>query len=115
MALRMPAEARVLAGWRLVRCSLACGASADVDELRANGLHCLPRGPDPAADARRALATFLADNVARKRGVVIPEGELGGKIGYLVRGGCTLAPDAYLFAVIDRAVQAQAGKLPKRQ
>ena len=66
-------------------------------------------------DARRALATFLADHVARKRGVVIPEGELGGQIGYLVRGGCTLAPDAYLFVVIDRAVQAEAGKLPKRQ
>ena len=66
-------------------------------------------------DARRALATFLADHVSRKRGVVIPEGELGSQIGYLVRGGCTLAPDAYLFTVIDRAVQAEAGKLPKRQ
>jgi hypothetical protein len=66
-------------------------------------------------DARRALAIFLADHVSRKRGVVIPEGELGGQIGYLVRGGCTLAPDAYLFAVIDRAVQAEVGKLPKRQ
>jgi hypothetical protein len=66
-------------------------------------------------DARRALATFLADHVSRKHGVVIPEGELGSQIGYLVRGGCTLAPDAYLFSVIDRAVQAEAGKLPKRQ
>ena len=66
-------------------------------------------------DARRALAIFLADHVSRKRGVVIPEGELGSQIGYLVRGGCTLTPDAYLFAVIDRAVQAEAGKLPRRQ
>jgi hypothetical protein len=66
-------------------------------------------------DARRALATFLAEHVSRKRGVVIPEGELGSQIGYLVRGGCTLAPDAYLFAVIDRAVQAEAGRLPKRR
>jgi hypothetical protein len=66
-------------------------------------------------DARRALAIFLAEHVARKRGVVIPEGELGSQIGYLVRGGCTLAPDAYLFSVIDRAVQAEAVKLPKRQ
>jgi hypothetical protein len=65
-------------------------------------------------DARRALAIFLADHVARRRGVVIPEGESGSQIGYLVRGGCTLAPDAYLFVVIDRAVQAEAGKLPKR-
>jgi hypothetical protein len=66
-------------------------------------------------DARRALATFLAEHVSRKRGVVIPEGELGSQVGYLVRGGCTLAPDAYLFSVIDRAVQAEAGKLPKGQ
>jgi len=65
-------------------------------------------------DARRALAIFLADHVARKHGVVIPEGDSGGQIGYLVRGGCTLAPDAYLFAVIDRAVQAEASKLPRR-
>lgn len=66
-------------------------------------------------DARRALAIFLAEHASRRRGVVIPEGELGSQIGYLVRGGCTLSPDAYLFTVIDRAVQAEAGKLPKRQ
>jgi hypothetical protein len=29
--------------------------------------------------------------------------------------GCTLAPDAYLFVMIDRAVQTEAGKLTKRQ
>ena len=66
-------------------------------------------------DTRRALAVFLAEHASRRRGVVIPEGEAGGHIGYLVRGGCTLAPEAYLFTVIDRAVQAEAGKLPKRQ
>jgi hypothetical protein len=66
-------------------------------------------------DARRALAIFLIEHASRRRGVVIPEGELGGQIGYLVRGGCTLAPDACLFTVINRAVQAEAGKLPKRQ
>ena len=33
----------------------------------------------------------------------------------LVRGGCTLAPDAYLFTVIDRAIVAEQAKLPKRQ
>jgi hypothetical protein len=65
-------------------------------------------------DSRRALAIFLAEHASRRRGVVIPEGELGSQIAYLVRGGCTLAPDAYLFTVIDRAVQAEAGKLPKR-
>jgi putative flavoprotein involved in K+ transport len=29
-------------------------------------------------------------------------------------GGCTLAPDAYLFTVIDRAITAELSKLPKR-
>jgi hypothetical protein len=30
-------------------------------------------------------------------------------------GGCTLMPDAHLFAVIDRAIQADLSRLPKRQ
>ncbi|MFZ5778595.1 MAG: hypothetical protein ACOY4R_00120 [Pseudomonadota bacterium] len=65
--------------------------------------------------ARRALAEYLAEHSARYRGVVIPEGPLGEQIGYLVRGGCTLAPDAYLFTVIDRAIVAEQSRLPKRQ
>lgn len=64
-------------------------------------------------DQRRALAVFLIEHSARQRGVVIPD-EQGVHIGYLVRGGCTLSPDAYLFAVIDRAVTAELPKLPKR-
>ena len=32
-----------------------------------------------------------------------------------MRGGCTLAPDAYLFTVIDRAIVAEMAKLPKRR
>ena len=70
---------------------------------------------DMAPEPRRALAVFLLDHSARARGVVIPEDERGAQIGYLVRGGCTLAPDAYLFTVIDRAVVAEAAKLPKRK
>lgn len=66
-------------------------------------------------EARKALAVFLADNISRYRGVVIPDDNRGAQIGYLVRGGCTLAPDAYLFTVIDRAIQAEMTKLPKRQ
>jgi hypothetical protein len=65
-------------------------------------------------EARRALAIYLAEHAARRRGVVIPESEVGAQIGYLVRGGCTLSPYAYLFTVIDRAIQAQASTLPKR-
>ena len=65
--------------------------------------------------ARQALAVFLADHAARYRGVVIPENEQGAQLAHLVRGGCTLAPDAYLFTVIDRALVAELAKLPKRQ
>jgi hypothetical protein len=66
-------------------------------------------------DARRALAVFLAEYSARRHGVTIPENELGAEVAYLVRGGCTLAPDAYLFTVIDRAITAELTQLPKRQ
>ncbi|MBL6613287.1 MAG: hypothetical protein ISP49_20115 [Reyranella sp.] len=66
-------------------------------------------------DARRALAVYLADHASRYHGVVIPDGPVGAQIGHLVRGGCTLAPDAYLFTVIDRAIVAEMKGLPKRQ
>jgi hypothetical protein len=66
-------------------------------------------------EARKTLAVYLADHAARYRGVTIPDGPVGAQIGHLVRGGCTLAPDAYLFTVIDRAILAEMSKLPKRQ
>ena len=66
-------------------------------------------------EARKTLAVYLADHAARYRGVTIPDGPVGTQIAYLVRGGCTLAPDAYLFTVVDRAIQAEITKLPKRQ
>jgi len=65
-------------------------------------------------DARRSLAVFLANHAARYRGVAIPDGDHGTHLALLVRGGCTLAPDAYLFTVIDRAIIAEKDKLPKR-
>src|SRR5262245_59451978 len=65
-------------------------------------------------DARRALAVYLAEHSAQFRGATIPNDERGAQLAQLVRGGCTLAPDAYLFTVIDRAIQAEKGKLPKR-
>jgi len=65
-------------------------------------------------EARRALAVFLAEHAARRRGVAIPDNEVGAQLAHLVRGGCTLAPDAYLFTVIDRAIAAELSKLPKR-
>ncbi len=63
--------------------------------------------------ARQQLAEFLADHAARHRGVVVPHGDHGGHLGLLVRGGCTLAPDAYLFTVIDRAIVAELPRLAK--
>ena len=64
-------------------------------------------------EARKALGVYLAEHVARYRGIVIPDGQQGAELALLVRGGCTLAPDAYLFTVIDRAVLAEKDKLPK--
>ena len=65
-------------------------------------------------EARKSLAISLAEHSARHRGVAIPDDERGGQLALLVRGGCTLAPDAYLFTVIDRAILAEKDKLPKR-
>ena len=67
------------------------------------------------AEARKQLALMLADHAARHRGVLVPDDQRGTELAYLVRGGCTLAPDAYLFTVIDRALNAEIAKLPKRQ
>ena len=66
-------------------------------------------------EARKALALYPAEHSARRRGVMIPDGPQGVDLANLVRGGCTLAPDAYLFTVIDRAIVAEQVKLPKRQ
>ena len=67
-----------------------------------------------APEARKTLAAYLAEHAAQFRGVTIPNDDRGAQVAYLVRGGCTLAPDAYLFAVIDRAIQAERAKLPAR-
>lgn len=67
-----------------------------------------------APAARTALAISLAEHAARYRGVVVPDDQRGGELALLVRGGCTLSPDAYLFTVIDRAILADRDKLPRR-
>jgi hypothetical protein len=66
-------------------------------------------------EARKTLAGYLAEHAAQHRGVTIPNDDRGTQIAYLVRGGCTLAPDAYLFTVIDRGnrqVAKALGVLP---
>jgi hypothetical protein len=65
-------------------------------------------------ESRKQLAVFLANHAASYHGVVIPDDDRGAQLAHLVRGGCTLAPDAYLFTVIDRAIIAEIAKLPKR-
>jgi hypothetical protein len=65
-------------------------------------------------EARKALAISLAEHSARTRGVIVPDDQRGAQLALLVRGGCTLSPDAYLFTVIDRAILAEKDKLPKR-
>lgn len=65
-------------------------------------------------EARRSLAVFLAEHSARYRGVVVPDGPQGTHLALLVRSGCTIAPEAYLFTVIDRAILSEKERLPKR-
>jgi hypothetical protein len=66
-------------------------------------------------EARKQVAVLLAERSARHHGVVIPDDDRGTQLAYLVRSGCTVAPDAYLFSVIDRAILAEQHKLPGRQ
>ena len=99
----------------LVAASLAFAGAAQAQQNfdQAAYVTC-KQAHDMQPAARRAVAEFLAEHAARHRGVTIPHGEVGTHIALLVRGGCTLAPDAYLFTVIDRAIAAEVGKLPKR-
>ncbi len=96
--------------------ALAATTSANAQSLRFdNAAYVTCRDAQAMApDARRALAVFLGEHAARHHGVAIPEDNRGGNLAMLVRGGCTLAPDAYLFTVIDRAIVAEMDKLPKR-
>ena len=90
------------------RLGTAAQAPDAAAQLRPGGLHHLQGSArHERRKPRKALAIFLADHSARVRGVVIPDGEQGAQLAHLVRGGCTLSPDAYLFTVIDRAIVAE--------
>jgi hypothetical protein len=105
----------ILSGAAIV--ALAAGAQAQVAALnfeQAAYVTCR-EAQAMQAEPRKQLAIFLAEHSARYRGVIIPDDDRGGQLAMLIRGGCTLAPDAYLFTVIDRAVLAERDKLPKRQ
>ena len=66
-----------------------------------------------APDARVAMATFLAEHAARRHIARIADGEAGAQLALLVRGGCTLYPNAYLLTVVDWAIVAELPKLPR--
>lgn len=102
-----------LAGTLLVAASAALAQTAPLNFEQAAYVTCR-EAQAMNVEARKSLAVYLAEHAARYRGVALPQDERGGQLALLVRGGCTLAPDAYLFTVIDRAIVAEKDKLPKR-
>ena len=84
-------------------------------QLRSGGLHHLQGSACHAARGAQDAGDLLAEHASRYHGVTHSRTAAGAQVAYLVRGGCTLAPDAYLFTVIDRAIIAEMSKLPKRQ
>jgi hypothetical protein len=63
--------------------------------------------------ARRVeVARFLANHAAAHYGIALQEtGEAGRELGILVRGACTMFPQAYLFGVVAQAVRVEAERL----
>lgn len=61
---------------------------------------------------RVAVARFLADRAAAHYGIALADNEaVGRELGILVRGGCTMFPQALLFGVIAQAVRVEAERL----
>jgi hypothetical protein len=113
MIKRLTALACALAALPTFAPSLVQAQSAALSFDRAAYITCRD-AQAMAPEARVAVATFLAEHAARRRGARIPDGEAGAQLALLVRGGCTLYPDAYLLTVVDRAIVAELPNLPKR-
>ena len=61
---------------------------------------------------RVAVARYLADRAAAHYGIALADNEaVGRELGVLVRGGCTMFPQALLFGVIAQAVRVEAERL----
>jgi hypothetical protein len=61
---------------------------------------------------RVAIARSLANRAAAHYGIALPDDEaVGRELGALVRGGCTMFPQALLFGVIAQAVRVEAERL----
>jgi hypothetical protein len=65
---------------------------------------------------RVAIARFLANRAAAHYGIALPDEEAAGReLGILVRGACTMFPQALLFGVIAQAVRVEAERLAAKQ
>ena len=65
-----------------------------------------------APSERVAIARFLADRAAAHYGIALADEEAAGReLGILVRGGCTMFPQALLFGVIAQALRVEAERL----
>jgi hypothetical protein len=65
-----------------------------------------------APSERVAIARFLADRAAAHYGIALADEEAAGReLGILVRGGCTMFPQALLFGVIAQAIRVEAERL----
>jgi hypothetical protein len=63
-------------------------------------------------EQRVAVALALADRAAKHYGIALPDNQAEGReLGLLVRGGCTMFPQALLFGVIAQAVRLEAERL----
>lgn len=63
-----------------------------------------------SVEQRRALALEVINAAARHFQTQIPQDEQAGEhIGWLVRSGCTIAPEAYFTGVVARAVRVVGG------
>jgi hypothetical protein len=65
-------------------------------------------------DVRTTLMSYLTQHAAQVRGVMVPNDDRNTEIAGLVRGGCTLSPDAHLYTIIDRAILTERSRLPRR-
>ncbi len=88
------------------------------DQLRPGGLHHLQGSARHGGRSRAGcVATYLPGSMPpayrRRRDPRRRSGRPTSAL--LVRGGCTLAPDAYLFTVIDRAVLGRADQAAEAQ
>lgn len=89
---------------------LPAGVRASEPTLRDTAFLTCTDANAMSADERRSLALRILDAAARHYQTQIADNQLlGEQIGWLVRSGCTIAPDAYFSTVLARAVRVVGG------